>query len=45
MPSVPNMEVIIYNKNLIANPGYDLPLDLYKQEMNQTPLKPYQPLP
>ena len=31
MPSVPNMEVIIYNKTLIENLGYDLPLDLYKQ--------------
>lgn len=29
VPSVPNMEVIIYNKTLIENLGYDLPLDLY----------------
>lgn len=30
IPAVPHMEVIIYNKTLIENLGYDLPLDLYK---------------
>lgn len=31
MSSIPHMEVLIYNKTMLENLGYDLPLDLYNR--------------
>ena len=31
MASIPHMEVLIYNKTMLENLGYDLPLDLYNR--------------